>query len=103
MPFTMIGEPITERRDARISTRYHAACFSGFADPRSQTRSSHHEGHLAGSQLGAAPMIKCGTKMRTSCHFEGAGASDRRSDSSVGGKFGGAMAMGSNSFGSKSS
>ena len=37
-PFTTIGEPLTERRGARISNRYHAECFSGFADPRSQVR-----------------------------------------------------------------
>lgn len=104
MAFTTIGEPITERRGARTSMRYHAACFSGFADPRSQCRSSHHEGHLAGSQLGAAPTNKCGTKMRASCHFEGNSSRIAASiSSSMGGKFGGAMGMGSNSFGSKSS
>ena len=27
---------------ARISSRYHAECFSGFADPRSQVSGSHH-------------------------------------------------------------
>lgn len=30
------GPQLTERRGARISQRYHAECFSGFADPRSQ-------------------------------------------------------------------
>ena len=54
-PILKVGEPITERRGARISSRYHAACFSGFADPRSQLRSSFHEGHLSGTQLEAAP------------------------------------------------
>jgi len=103
MPFTKIGEPITERRGARISTRYHAACFSGFADPRSQCRSSHHEGHLSGTQLGAAPSNKCGSKMRTSCHFEGSNSRVSASLGSMGGKLGAAMGMGHNSFGSKSS
>lgn len=104
MPFTTLGEPITERRGARTSMRYHAACFSGFADPRSQCRSSHHEGHLAGSQLAGAPTNKCGTKMRTSSHFEGnQGRIATSVCGSMGGRFGEAMAMGSNSFGSKSS
>jgi hypothetical protein len=98
-PFTTLGEPITERRGARISMRYHASCFSGFADPRSQSRSSHHEGRLAGSQMDAAPIGKAGTKMRTSKHFEEAG----RVASSVGGKLGSQIAMGHNSFGAKSS
>ena len=38
--------------------------FSGFADPRSQMRSSFHEGHLVGTQLEAAPDNVSG-KMRT--------------------------------------
>jgi len=97
-PFKTLGEPLTERRGARISTRYHAECFSGFADPRSQVRSSHHEGHLSGTQMQAAPGQKAGSKMRTSCHFEGG-----RVAASVGGKFGAQMSLGSNSFGSKSS
>lgn len=67
-PFTRVGEPITERRGARVSMRYHAECFSGFADPRSQARSSHHEGNLAGSQFEAAPAMPS-AKMRTSSHF----------------------------------
>eukprot|EP00929_Paragymnodinium_shiwhaense_P044046 TRINITY_DN2259_c0_g1_i4.p1 TRINITY_DN2259_c0_g1~~TRINITY_DN2259_c0_g1_i4.p1 ORF type:complete len:247 (-),score=62.55 TRINITY_DN2259_c0_g1_i4:73-813(-) len=57
-PFKTLGEGLTERRGARISMRYHAECFSGFADPRSQTSSSHHMGHLAGTQLEAAPSDK---------------------------------------------
>ncbi len=72
-PFTTLGEPLTERRGARISTRYHAACFSGYADPRSQASSSHHHGHLAGTQYDAAPTNKAGSKMRTSSHFSGSG------------------------------
>ena len=54
-PFERVGEPLTERRGARVSMRYHAECFSGFADPRSQASSSHHVGRLAGLQLAAAP------------------------------------------------
>ena len=67
--FTRIGEPLTERRGARTSLRYHAECFSGFADPRSQASSSAHIGALAGTQLKAAPLHKAGSKMRTGSHF----------------------------------
>ena len=28
-PFIKIGNPLTERRGARLSLRYHANCFSG--------------------------------------------------------------------------
>jgi len=70
MPFTMIGEPITERRGARVSMRYHAECYSGYADPRSQLSSSHHQGTLKGTQLPAAPAGPF-AKMRTAAHFEG--------------------------------
>ena len=42
-PFKKLGEPLTERRGARTSMRYHAECFSGFADPRSQSSSSMQE------------------------------------------------------------
>jgi hypothetical protein len=54
LPGLHAGEPITERRGARISSRYHAECFSGFADPRSQAGGSHHVGQLAGSQVRGA-------------------------------------------------
>merc|ERR1719359_1129869 len=63
-PFQTIGEPLTERRGARVSMRYHGECFSGFADPRSQSKSSHFEGRLAGTQMEAAPTNKAGSKMR---------------------------------------
>ena len=33
--------------------RYHAECFSGFADPRSQSSSSMHTGNLAHTQYEA--------------------------------------------------
>ena len=68
-PFRAIGEPMTERRGARVSMRYHAECFSGFADPRSQATSSHHVGRLAGSQFEAAPRRKADSKMRSAAHF----------------------------------
>lgn len=32
-------------------------------------RSSHHEGHLAGTQLAAAP-VEATVKMRTAAHFD---------------------------------
>lgn len=69
-PFSRLGEPITERRGARTSMRYHANCFSGFADPRSQANSSMHVGNLAGTQMAAAPIDKAGNKMRTVSHFK---------------------------------
>ena len=72
-PFRHLGDPLTERRGARVSMRYHAECFSGYADPRSQASSSHHTGHLAGTQFDAAPMRKAGSKMRTGSHFTGGG------------------------------
>lgn len=86
-PFTRLGEPLTERRGARLSMRYHAECFSGYADPRSQAGSSHHVGRHAGSQLDAAPSTKAGSKMRTSQHFDS--GSDKR-------LVGGAAARGGN-------
>jgi len=99
-PFVTLGDPLTERRGARISMRYHGECFSGFADPRSQSRSSHHEGTHAGSQMEAAPADKAGSKMRTSRHFEGGRVAD---NVNIGGKLGAQVAMGHNSFGSRSS
>ena len=100
LPFTNIGDPLTERRGARISSRYHAECFSGYADPRSQVGSSHHSGKLAGTQMEAAPATKATSKMRTGSHFTGGGAVR---GASMGGKHGGAMGMGSLGFGAASS
>lgn len=108
MSFSKIGEPLTERRGARVSMRYHAACFSGFADPRSQASSSHHTGRLSGTQFQAAPATKTG-KMRTSQHFDGGGA-QRSQHGAVAaglgagsGKSGTGLCIGSNGFGAKSS
>ena len=104
-PFKKLGEPLTERRGARVSMRYHAECFSGFADPRSQASSSHHVGRLAGTQFEAAPKAKAGSKMRTGKQFDS--RSDRRAVSGSGGGGSGkialAMAGGHTGFGSKSS
>eukprot|EP01062_Namystynia_karyoxenos_P080956 TRINITY_DN8815_c0_g1_i1.p1 TRINITY_DN8815_c0_g1~~TRINITY_DN8815_c0_g1_i1.p1 ORF type:complete len:198 (+),score=39.17 TRINITY_DN8815_c0_g1_i1:84-596(+) len=69
-PFTVMGQPISERRGARIALRYHRHCFSNYADPRSQPHSSHYEGHLAHTQSEAAP-LQSFHKMRTSSHFSG--------------------------------
>jgi hypothetical protein len=102
LPFRSIGEALTERRGARISSRYHGACFSGFADPRSQNQSSHHRGKLRGTQMEAAPMSKATTKMRTGSHFEG-GGSTRGGSMSMGGKHGAAMGIGNHGFGAQSS
>ena len=105
LPFTTIGEPLTERRGARISMRYHAACFSGYADPRSQVGSSHHVGRLSGTQLDAAPGTKAGGKMRTAQHFDSGGAKRTLQSGGGGGsgKTGMGLVMGSNGFGAKSS
>lgn len=104
--FQKLGEPLTERRGARISMRYHAECFSGFADPRSQATSSMHVGGLAGTQLEAAPARKAGSKMRAGSHFDS--ASDKRSAdapasrSAASGKLAGYSVHGGG-FGAKSS
>jgi len=104
LAFDTLGEPLTERRGARVSMRYHAVCFSGFADPRSQAASSHHVGHLAGSQFESAPTSKAGTKMRTSEHFTGGGAvRGGGGGGTAGGSLGKISGFGSNSFGAKSS
>jgi hypothetical protein len=106
LPFNRVGEAITERRGARVSMRYHAECFSGFADPRSQATSSHHIGALAGMQLEAAPHRKAGGKMRAGQHFDS--GSDSRfqqqesSRQSAGGKMAG-LGMHSGGFGARSS
>eukprot|EP00928_Gymnodinium_smaydae_P049553 TRINITY_DN33277_c0_g1_i1.p1 TRINITY_DN33277_c0_g1~~TRINITY_DN33277_c0_g1_i1.p1 ORF type:complete len:298 (+),score=61.34 TRINITY_DN33277_c0_g1_i1:45-938(+) len=106
-PFASIGEPMTERRGARVSMRYHAACFSGFADPRSQVGSSTHVGNLRGTQLEAAPSGKAGSKMRTSAHFDSGGRLAQQARASAGnggsGKTGMGLGIGSNGFGAKSS
>ena len=67
-PFTAVGEPLWVRRGGRIELRYHAACFSGEADPRTQAHGSYKTGHLAGSQAPAAPQQPF-RKMRTSSHW----------------------------------
>ena len=106
-PFTTIGEPLTERRGARVSMRYHAACFSGFADPRSQLGSSTHVGGLAGTQLDAAPSSKAGSKMRTGRHFDSGGRLEHTPSAVAhgggSGKSGMGLGMGSNGFGARSS
>ena len=95
--FRKLGEPLTERRGARTSMRYHAECFSGFADPRSQACSSMHMGSLARTQMAAAPAQKAGSKMRSGKHFESS------SNKGSGGKIVAFLGGTSNSFGSKSS
>ena len=87
-PFCSLGAPLTERRGARTSSRYHAACFSGFADPRSQAGSSAHVGALAGTQLAAAPSGRT-HKMRTSSHFSFRGAAAGGGGAGGGGAGGG--------------
>eukprot|EP01052_Picozoa_sp_SAG31_P018307 SAG31_NODE_1292_length_8967_cov_2.998985_8_plen_167_part_00 len=89
-------------KGARIASRYHAECFSGFADPRSQASGSHHVGPLAGSQFIAAPSAKAGGKMRTTTHFDSGGnrrSSRRAADGGLSaGKLAGGIGAGHNSF-----
>ena len=68
LAFSHIGEPIAVRRGARIEMRYHVACFSGAADPRSQNGSSYTTGHLAGTQSHLPPAQPF-HKMRTASHW----------------------------------
>ena len=42
-----IGEPIVQRDGRRIRLIYHEKCFSGDADPRTQTNSSYNSGKFA--------------------------------------------------------
>mmetsp|Transcript_14657 Transcript_14657/g.33659 ORF Transcript_14657/g.33659 Transcript_14657/m.33659 type:complete len:119 (-) Transcript_14657:450-806(-) len=67
-PFDRLGEPLTERRGARVSLRYHTKCFSGYKDPRSQSMSSAYVGTLSGTQSSQAPTSRT-SKMRTGSHF----------------------------------
>ncbi|EKX35401.1 hypothetical protein GUITHDRAFT_155504 [Guillardia theta CCMP2712] len=67
-PFDRLGDPLTERRGARVSLRYHTSCFSGYKDPRSQSLSSAYVGTLSGTQSSQAPTSRT-HKMRTDSHF----------------------------------
>ena len=106
LPFGDLGEGLTERRGARVSMRYHAVCFSGYADPRSQAGSSAHRGRHRGSQFEAAPAAKAGSKMRSERHFEGGGADREIHRRAEGGGGGGGVKLmsvgGSNGFGRRS-
>mmetsp|Transcript_8641 Transcript_8641/g.29474 ORF Transcript_8641/g.29474 Transcript_8641/m.29474 type:complete len:125 (-) Transcript_8641:371-745(-) len=68
-PFTAIGEPLAERRGARLAMRYHDTCFSGTADPRTQSNSSFAAGKWAGAVGPEAPREPF-RKMRTAQHFD---------------------------------
>lgn len=69
-PFTTLGEQIVERRGARVALRYHRACFSWEADPRSQENGTFHKGKWARSTVFSdqAPEQRF-PKMRTATHF----------------------------------
>lgn len=66
LPFSKVGETIVLRRGGRIELRYHEACFSGEADPRTQTGSSFHTSNH--SVPPAAPVGQY-RKMRTASQF----------------------------------
>eukprot|EP00906_Rhabdomonas_costata_P010114 RCo014212 len=66
-PFRSVGETIAVRRGGRIELRYHMECFSGHADPRSQSQSSatdRWQGHV-GPVAPKEPF----RKMRTASQF----------------------------------
>ncbi|KAG8458906.1 hypothetical protein KFE25_004240 [Diacronema lutheri] len=83
-PFARLGEPLAERRGARLALRYHRDCFSGLADPRSQPRGPFNEGKWAGSHaVSAAAPAEPFHKMRTAAHFDSTGSSSLRGTSRV--------------------
>jgi hypothetical protein len=70
-PFAKVGDGLVMRRGGRIELRYHAACFSGSDDPRSQPSSSFsaaEQKRLKVSLPDAAPQLPF-RKMRTSSQF----------------------------------
>eukprot|EP01083_Nonionella_stella_P099931 281248_1 len=66
-PFLTLSEDITIRRGGRLEFRYHSACFSGTADPRTQEHSTFHEGKWRGTQHSAPKEMY--RKMRTTSHW----------------------------------
>lgn len=66
--FRSLGEPLVVRRGGRIEMRYHEKCFSGTADPRTQSQSSFHTHPLGASIPDQAPTQRY-TKMRTASHW----------------------------------
>ena len=67
-PFGSVGEALMVRRGGRIELRYHATCFTGDADPRTQAASTFHVSPHVGKLAAAAPTGRF-NKMRTSSHF----------------------------------
>jgi hypothetical protein len=63
-----LAETLTIRRGGRLELRYHAACFSGEADPRTQSGSSFNN-TANGTLVSAAAPQGTYNKMRTSSHF----------------------------------
>ena len=58
-----IGEPIVQRDGRRIRLIYHDKCFSGNADPRTQTSSSYNTGKFSKTCFQEkAPQYKYGYK-----------------------------------------
>jgi hypothetical protein len=68
--FAAVGEEMAVRRGGRIELRYHARCFSGEADPRSQAGSSFHDAGW-GTVISEAAPEKRFRKMRTASHWGG--------------------------------
>eukprot|EP01063_Lacrimia_lanifica_P025520 TRINITY_DN3334_c0_g1_i1.p5 TRINITY_DN3334_c0_g1~~TRINITY_DN3334_c0_g1_i1.p5 ORF type:complete len:109 (+),score=22.33 TRINITY_DN3334_c0_g1_i1:1139-1465(+) len=67
-PFGKLGEPMAVRRGGRIELKYHQACFSGEADPRSQNGSSYASGRWDKRLSHEAPAGQY-RKMRTGTHW----------------------------------
>jgi hypothetical protein len=67
-PFTRVGEHLMVRRGGRIELRYHAGCFSGSDDPRTQEHSSFNTTQL-GAQVRETAPSQAFRKMRTSSQF----------------------------------
>lgn len=68
-----VGAPIVARDGRKIRLVYHASCFSGSADPRTQTSSSFNQGRLPSRSFAdAAPATKGYGKWSTSYGLSGA-------------------------------
>lgn len=61
-------EPIAVRDGRKIRLMYHEACFSGHSDPRTQQKSSAHEGRVSHVISSSAPKQKGYGKWSTSSY-----------------------------------
>ncbi|CAM9966852.1 unnamed protein product [Ascophyllum nodosum] len=68
-PFLNLNETIAVRRGGRIELKYHQACFSMVADPRSQPTSSANVGKFVDALKDTAAPEELYRKMRTRGHW----------------------------------